>query len=228
MSWSFQIKQRDRIALALAAVFLIIVLANWFVNYSMTQVSGQFRSVYEDRLVPALDISAMQERYYQNRLLVEEHLLSQDPALQKQLAQEIRANEAELDSLVLKFKHTYLTSQEQQDLQAFLQADRQFRDTQQAILARSHAGDKPAATDMYKKEGAQAFQQLLEPLHALSQLQEKVGHELYANAERQMKSLKVLSYLVIALAVILALLVGTLMQTSRKLRNVMPQKFHLN
>ncbi|OKL41615.1 hypothetical protein [Pontibacter flavimaris] len=38
--------------------------------------------------------------------------------------------------------------------------------------------------------------------------------ELYEDAERQIKSLKVLSYLVIAMAVILSLLVGMLWQPS--------------
>ena len=67
-------KERQKIAIALCAVFVIIVLANWWVSHSMTQVSSQFASVYHDRLVPALDLAAMQERYYQNRMLLEEHL----------------------------------------------------------------------------------------------------------------------------------------------------------
>ncbi|WP_266205479.1 MCP four helix bundle domain-containing protein [Pontibacter kalidii] len=228
MSWSFRIGNRNRIALALGIVFLIILLANWFVSYSMTKVSGQFKSVYADRLVPALDISAMQERYYQNRLLLEEHLLATSPEEEQRIMAEIERHEAELDSLLRKFQATYLTTQESQDLQAYLEADRNYAKTQQTILVKSHTGDKAAAMALFRHEGMAAFQKLLQPLHALSQLQEQVGQELYEDAERQMKTLKVLSYLVIALAVILALLVGTLLQSSRKLNNIKPQKYHLN
>ncbi|PTX20317.1 chemoreceptor-like protein with four helix bundle sensory module [Pontibacter mucosus] len=228
MSWSFRIGNRNRMALALSFVFLIIMAANWFVSYSMTKVSGQFKSVYADRLVPALDISAMQERYYQNRLLLEEHLLASTGEEEQRVLQEMAQNEADLDSLLQKFRATYLTTQENSDLQDYLQAGKDYAKTQQAILDMSQAGDKPAALAMFRQEGMAAFQELLKPLHALSQLQEKVGHELYEDAERQMTSLKVLSYLVIAMAVILALLVGTLLQSSRKLTNIKPQKYHLN
>ncbi|WP_299757203.1 MCP four helix bundle domain-containing protein [uncultured Pontibacter sp.] len=228
MDWSFRISHRNRIALALAFVFLIIVLANWFVSYSMTKVSQRFESVYADRLVPALDISAMQEKYYQNRLLLEEHLLATTAKEEKQIMQQIEQNETDLDSLLHKFRATYLTSQESEDLNEYLKAGERYSKVQQTILVMSHTQDKATAMAMFRQEGMQSFQELLLPLHALSQLQEEVGHELYADSERQMKSLKVLSYLVIALAVILALLVGSLLQASRQLKHIKPQKYHLN
>lgn len=228
MNWSFRISHRNRIALALAFVFLIIVLANWFVSYSMIKVSQRFESVYADRLVPALDISAMQEKYYQNRLLLEEHLLATTAKEEKQIMQQIEQNETDLDSLLHKFRATYLTSQESEDLKEYLKAGERYSKVQQTILVMSHTQDKATAKAMFRQEGMQSFQELLLPLHALSQLQEEVGHELYADSERQMKSLKVLSYLVIALAVILALLVGSLLQASRQLKHIKPQKYHLN
>ncbi|MDX5436348.1 MAG: MCP four helix bundle domain-containing protein, partial [Pontibacter sp.] len=171
MNWSYRIGYRNRIAFALAAVFLIIVLANWLVSYNMTQVSRQFKSVYADRLVPALDISAMQERYYQNRLLLEEHLLADEQEVQQVILSEIEANERELDSLVLKFQATYLTNQESQDLKDYIKADTKYRKVQQTILILSHTGDKAGAATLYKEDGRVAFQNLLRPLHALSSLQ---------------------------------------------------------
>ncbi|MCX2741878.1 MCP four helix bundle domain-containing protein [Pontibacter anaerobius] len=228
MTWSFRIGNRNRIALALGFVFLLILLANWLVSYNMTKVSSQFKSVYADRLVPALDISAMQERYYQNRLLLEEHLLTDAQEEEQRIMQAIEQNEVELDSLLRKFQATYLTKQETKDLDMYRQAARQYAKAQQTILVMSHTGDKGAALKLFRKEGMAAFQEVLQPLHALSHLQEQVGQELYANAERQMNSLKVISYLVIALAIILALLVGSLLQTSRQLKSIKPQKYHLN
>lgn len=227
MSWSFKIKQRKKIALAFGSIFLIIVLANWFVSYSMKVVSTQFKSVYADRLIPALDISAIQEFNYQNRLLLEEHILA-DPTRKKQLAQKISQNERKIDSLVAKYSATYLTTKESEDLELYLQADQQLGLVMTSILARSTAGDNQTAYELYQQQGLEAFQEVLLPLHALSQLQEEVGQSLYEDAERQMKSLKMLSNLVIALAVILALVVGTLLQTSRKIKQIKPQRFHLN
>lgn len=99
MNWTYKIPERNKIALALGAVFLIIVLANWWVSYSMKQVSHQFKSVYQDRLVPALDIAAMQERYYQNLMLLEEHMQTQSREQERQLRARFLENLQEVDSL---------------------------------------------------------------------------------------------------------------------------------
>lgn len=228
MSWNFRIKQPDKIALALGAVFLVIVLANWFVSYSMNRIGGQFKSVYEDRLVPALDISMMLEHYYQNRLLLEEHVLATQPRQQDSLQQLMQANNQALDSLLVKYETTYLTTQESQALAKYKTAFRNLSGVQQEILHHSRNSGKATATELFATEGKNAFLDLLEPLHTLSRLQQEVGHELYASAERQVQALKVLSYLVMGMAVLIALLIATLLQTSRKLRNIKKQQYHMN
>lgn len=228
MSWNYRINQRDRIALALGAVFLIIVLANWLVGYSMQQVSGQFRSVYEDRLKPALYISAMQEHYYQSQMLLEKHIAAPDAPAKAALQEELETHRTALDSLVKMYEVTYLTNQESRDFAYYLHADSDLNEATEEILELSGQGQQARALYLFRADAKPAFRRLLRPLHALSQLQEEVGHELYASAESRIKGLKVLSYLVIGMAVILALLVGTLLQTSRKLKQVKPQHFHLN
>lgn len=228
MKWTYRIRERNKVALALGAVFLIIVLANWWVSFSMQQVSTQFRSVYQDRLVPALDIAAMQERYYQNLMLLEEHMQAQSEEQELQLHASFIQNLKEVDSLLAKYETTYLTQKEVADLENLKAAVGKLTQLQLKAMDTSHARDKAAAANMYKMEVVPAFNQMLLPLHSLSQLQQEVGHELYASAERQLSSLKTLSYLVIALAVILALLVGSLLQTSREIKNIKPQNYHLN
>jgi len=221
-------KERQKIALALCVVFVIIVLANWWVSHSMTQVSSQFASVYHDRLVPALDLAAMQERYYQNRMLLEEHLLAKDPAQQRRIEEQLQQHTAEIDSLSAKYEATYLTKQESQDLRQYKQAVAHLTAVQTQALELSRSGDKAAAEWIYKAEVVPAFDRLLMPMHALSSLQQDVGHELYASAERQLNSLRMLSSVVVACAVILALLIGVLLQNKRQQIKIKPQQFHLN
>lgn len=221
-------QDRHKIALALCAVFTIIVLANWWVSYSMTQVSSQFESVYQDRLVPALDIAAMQERYYQNRMLLEEHLHVEDPVQQQRVEASLQQHIQEIDSVSAKYEATYLTSQETKDLQQYKQAVKRLTAAQLQVVELSRAGDKAAATSLYKAQVVPAFNELLMPIHALSRLQQDVGHELYAASEQQLNSLKMLSSLVVACAVILALLVGVLLQNKRQKIRIKPQQFHLN
>ncbi|MEJ8802288.1 MCP four helix bundle domain-containing protein [Pontibacter sp. H249] len=228
MNWSINLRQRDKIALALGIIFLVIVLANWFMSYSMKQISGQFKSVYEDRLVPALDISAIVERSYENHLLLEEHILAAEAGVKEKLASQISQNQHEIDSILVKFEATYLTKEEYKDLQNYKVARQDLLEVQQAILKQSGDLNTREAREKFTTAGNTTFQLLLNPLHDLSKVQETVGHDLLDSAERQMNAIKILSTLVIAMAVIIALLVATLLQTSKKLNSIKQQNFHWN
>lgn len=228
MSWSFRIEQRSKIALALCATFVLITMAYWFVSYTVNQVGSQFKSVYYDRLVPALDIATIQERFYQNRLLLEEHILTSETEEMNTFESGMSQNASDIDSVLTKFKATELTAQEKLDLDELLLTKTKLETLQKAILVQSSAGNKEAALADYNGTSQTAFLELLKPLHALSKLQGEVGHVLYASAEKQVKTLQILSYLIIGLAVIIALLIVTLLQTNRKIKKIKPQQFHWN
>ncbi|MBC5991668.1 MCP four helix bundle domain-containing protein [Pontibacter cellulosilyticus] len=228
MNWSIGIRKRDKVALALGFIFLVIVLANWFVNYSMKQVSHHFKSVYEDRLVPALDISAIVERSYKNHLLLEEHILTDDTTEKEKLSGDISQNQKQIDSILVKFEGTYLTIDERQSLENYKKARQNLLTVQNAILSQSGNLNTVAAKKSFNTAGNASFQLLLNPLHDLSKIQGTIGHELLNSAERQMNFIKLLTTLVIAMAVIIALLVATLLQTSRKLNSIKQQNFRLN
>ncbi|WP_242918837.1 MCP four helix bundle domain-containing protein [Pontibacter liquoris] len=228
MSWNYTVSQRNKISLGLGFVFILIILANWFVQYSMARIGGQFASVYHDRLVPALDISALLEKHYENRQQLEG--LLQTPSLQDRQALQagIISLATTQDSLLARFEITYLTEKESANLRKYKMARQQWLGIQQQLLVYSNRDQLQAAASLYQHQGETAFTRMLPPLHALLSLQEEVGQELYRSAGQQVQALKVLSYLVIALAIILALLVGTLLQTSRKLRQSKPQQYRWN
>lgn len=228
MNWSIGIRKRDKVALALGFIFLVIVLANWFVNYSMKQISHHFHSVYEDRLVPALDISAIVERSYENHLLLEEHILATDRVTKVGLHEQIDRNQRQIDSILVKFEGTYLTPDERQSLDNYKQARQNLLVVQNDILSKSGRLNTSLAKNSFNTSGNASFQLLLIPLHDLSKIQGTIGHELLNSAERQMNFIKMLTTLVIAMAVIIALLVATLLQTSRKLNSIKQQNFRLN
>ncbi|MCJ8163633.1 MCP four helix bundle domain-containing protein [Pontibacter sp. E15-1] len=221
-------RQRYKIALALCAIFVIIVLANWWVSYSMTRVSRQFASVYHDRLVPALDLAAMQEHYYQGMTLLERHLQAPDPGQQRQLEAQLRQHHTDIDSIAAKYEATYLTPRETTVLQQYKAAANRLMEVQLKTVRLSSAAETSAAVKLREQKVDPAFMAVLNPLHALRQLQQEVGHDLYASAGQQLNTLKMLSYLVIALAVVLALLVGVLLQNNRRGILIKPQKFNLN
>ncbi|MBX0334706.1 MCP four helix bundle domain-containing protein [Pontibacter sp. HSC-14F20] len=228
MNWAYRITKRDKVAFALGSVFAIIILANWFASYSIGRVSNQFSEVYHDRLVPSLVISDVMERYYQNRLTLEDHILSTSAAEHDSLNQLVVANTEAIEALVLQFEKTYLIERESAGLATYKKEFGKLVTVQDRILELSSNGEKAEAENLYRTEGHQAFLHLLEPLHELIKLQGEVGQELYQSADRQVKTLKILSYLVIGMSVFIGLLVVTLLQATRKLNNIKPQNYHLN
>lgn len=228
MNWAYRITKRDKIAFALGTVFAIIILANWFASYSIGLVSNQFREVYHDRLVPSLVISDVMERSYQNRIMLEDHILSTSGKEHDSLHKAVLANTQEIEALINQFERTYLVERENAGLATYKIQFANLVHVQERILELSTAGNKEEAQCLYASVGHETFLNLLEPLHELIALQGEVGKELYDSAERQVKTLKVLSYLVIGMSVFIALLVATLLQATRKLNNIKPQNYHLN
>lgn len=227
-NWFFSNSQRRQIGMALGVVLVVILFANWFVGYTMQQVDLQFKSVYQDRLVPASYMSDILERSYQNQLLLERHLQTQQVQEMDNIHATWQQNSAAIGNVIRKFETTYLTEQENIYLNDFKQDLTKLEETQKQIFSLSSSNNKPAAQQAYRGENLQQFQKLLAPLHNMISLQEKVGHELYLSADRQVKSLKVLSYVVIAIAIFIALIIGTLLQTNRKINSIKPQNFQLN
>ena len=161
-------------------------------------------------------------------MYLEEHILSESEAKQDSLQALVQQNTLEIDSLMHKFEQTYLIERESAGLAQYKQQFAALVKVQDQILTLSSEGNQAQAKQLYRTKGYAAFLHLLEPLHELIRLQGEVGQELYESAERQVKTLKILSYLVIGLSVFIALLVATLLQATRKLRNIKPQNYHLN
>jgi hypothetical protein len=227
-NWVFSSNQRARIGLALGVVLLIIIIANWFVGYTMQQVDNQFKSVYQDRLVPASYMTEILERSYQNQLLLERHLQTQQTDEKNAIRSLWLTNKAVVADVVQKFETTYITDQEAVFLKEFKNSLLELEQTQKQLLALSDQRNQAGALQLYQTFNQQNFQHFLVPLHNIIKLQEEVGHELYLSADRQVKSLKVISYIVIAIAVFIALIIGTLLQTSHKLNSIKYQNYKLN
>ncbi len=225
MIWNLSGRQRYRMAMALAVGFVLIFAASWFVNHTIGKINEEFKSVYDDRLVPAADIARLVERFYQNQILLEQHLHVQSATEKASIQQEVEQHNKTIAQLIAKYSVTYFTEKEEAYFKEFASANKQLQNLQTQIL---ESDNQSIATGIYNKAYKAQIHTLLEQLHLLTSLQEEVGQELYLTAERQVKLLKMISSLVIAIAMIIALFVGSLMQSSRKIAAVKPQKFHLN
>jgi hypothetical protein len=56
MKWAFAIQRKIRLAIALAIMMLIVILLSLLESYNVNKVAKSFHSIYEDRLIPAVDL----------------------------------------------------------------------------------------------------------------------------------------------------------------------------
>jgi hypothetical protein len=117
-----RLKQRGRIAASFALLFVFFVILGLFSTSGIERITRSFRSMYEDRLIPSMDISEMLALLYENRVSVENHITTRDSIELIQYEQAVYRNHKKLDSLINKLSLTYLVPQEKQDLQQFTAA----------------------------------------------------------------------------------------------------------
>jgi hypothetical protein len=220
-------KYKYRAALCLVALFGTSLLAMYFIRENVDAADRTVKSLYKDRLVPAQDISFVQEKLYQNELLVQEHISATAADVHTRAASRIGRHGAEVDSLVDKFAHTFLVNQEVKSLEKYRDYLSVHRHTQGQILRLSEQGAKREAAALYRDEGQRHFAQLMGTVHQLSSLQTSVGHELYDRSHQNLLEAGLLSYLVIGLTVLVCLLAQALLKWFR-VTSRLPYKPGLN
>jgi hypothetical protein len=215
--WSYVIgeKYKYRFALCLVAIFGASLLGMYFIRMNVTAADQSVKSLYQDRLVPAGDISIVQEKLYQNELLVQEHIDAPAAGGHAQAAHQIRRHSAEMDSLVDKFAHTLLVNQEVESLKKYRRYLFMHRHIQGQILDLSERGFKQEAATLYRNEGQPRFAQLMDTVHQLASLQTSVGHELYDRSHRNLLDAGLLSYMVIVITILVCLLGQVLLKWFR-------------
>ena len=208
-------KYKYRLALCLVTLFGTSLLAMYFIRVNVNAADQTVKSLYKDRLVPAQDISFVQEKLYQNELLVQEHISATASAAHARAAHQVGRHGAEVDSLVDKFAHTFLVNQEVKSLEKYRRYLSVHRRTQGQILRLSEQGAKQEAAALYRNEGQRHFTQLMGTVHQLASLQTSVGHELYDRSHQNLLEAGLLSYLVIGLTVLVCLLAQALLKWFR-------------
>ena len=220
-------KYKYRAALCLVALFGTSLLGMYFIRVNVNAADQTVKSLYRDRLVPAQDISEVQEKLYQNELLLQEHISAPAADAQLVVVHQIRRHGAEVDSLVDKFAHTLLVNKEVESLKKYRSYLAMHRRTQGQILDLSERGAKQEAAALYRNEGQWHFEQLMGTVHQLSSLQTSVGHELYDQSHRNLLEAGLLSYLVIGLTIMVCLLAQALLKWFR-VTSRLPYKPGLN
>jgi hypothetical protein len=227
MKWLFVIKERYKIALYLTAIFVVSIAANLFERTQVNDIDKSIISMYNDRIIPAKDISSMLSYLYKNQLLLQEHIHTSEEQNYFQIESNIELNYQAIDSLTERFAQTFLVDNEEVALDHYRDKIIRYKKIQDQIIVLSRKGLKSESYSSYQEKGQKAFQETIDPLNQLADIQVRVGQELYKDSHQKLAGSRIVSSLEIGIAIVIGIIANLLLKASA-LINRKHQNPHLN
>lgn len=182
-------------------LFVFFIILGLFSTSGFERISVSFRSMYQDRLIPSLDIGNLILLVYENRVSLENHITTLDEAERHMYEKQLQDNHVAIDSLIRKITNTYLVPEEKADLGLFNSKLSIYRDAEQQMLRLSRELKTDSALRILTHEGDKTFHAAVEPLQKLGKDQQKVGEELYTESQQIARNQKILAYSIMIAAV---------------------------
>lgn len=227
MKWSFVIQQKLKAAFLLGGVMLVIVLVSYLSGNNIRGIEKSVTSIYQDRLMPAIDIIHLTESLYSKRLLMEKHLLSGSDQDNTVLQEKLSTYDKKIDSLIFAYEQTYLVEQESRSFLALKNRIAEYSLLEKSILSFSNAGFRDEGIALFEGKGGEVFQHTIGRLNELTSIQSVVGNELRAASDSEVSLFRLYSTLLIIAALVVGGLILHLIFSS-KIINTERKGFHLN
>lgn len=206
---------------------LLIVLCNFLSRRSINDIGKSFSSIYQDRLVPAVDMVYLSENLYTKRLLVEKHLFSANDSTQDLVLAKLAKQDQQIDSLIRKFEKTFLTVEEAKNLRSFKNRVSEYARLEENVLHLCRTGNRQAGSELFNETGSTAFQESIRCLNDLIKIQYTEGQSLVRESQSESSQFNMIATLQISIAVVIGLLILGLIHSSKIIQQDR-QPFHLN
>lgn len=225
MKWAFAIQRKIRLAIMLAVLMLFIILFSLLESYNVTRISRSFNSIYEDRLIPAVDLYFIADHIHDKRNELFTFLFT-DELSADELRVYLSKESAKVDTLISKYENTHLVSDETNHLSSLKKNIRDFR-RDELILIKTAENDKAAARNIYLNTTVHLYDEMNENLMKLAQVQTLVGKELLKESQSSQDRSEFISHLQFIIAVILGLIIMILVVTDKQVL-IRQEKYNLN
>lgn len=203
------------------------VLIRILEDKSVKNMNESFITLYNDRLVPAMDLYHIVENLYARRNIIESVLYSNAAANELGLKQNLSRYNHNIDSLLQKYEKTYLVQQEKVQLQDLKQNLSLILRMEQDLVSNIYNNQAAAALALYERQGKRMFSSATMHLTKLIDTQKQVGNEIIEQTEKIVSGTKIYSNLQLALAILIGILIVSILFTSNVV-NIRNDKYNLN
>ncbi|WP_291403219.1 MCP four helix bundle domain-containing protein [Daejeonella sp.] len=225
MKWAFAIQRKIRLAIALAIMMLLIILLSLWESYNVNKISKSFRSIYEDRLIPAVDLYLI-SGHIQNKRNKLVSFLFTDKISVEEIKNVLSLENKQLDTLINKYEKTYLVKAETNHLQN-LKKNLKIFERDELLLINASLDNKEFAKNLYLNTTINFYENIDQDLILLTQVQTQIGKELLAESSKSQSSSSLISQLQIVVAIILGLIIMILIITDKQVI-LKQEKYTLN
>jgi hypothetical protein len=227
MRFAYSIQQKVKIAVLLFFIMTCSILIRILEDKSVKNMNESFISLYNDRLVPAMDLYHIVENLYARRNIIESVLYTNVQAHQLDLRGNLARYNRNIDSLVNKYEKTYLVQQEKVQLQDLKKNLKSIMTMEQRLVNHVYNNQSAVALNDYERQGKAMFSNATNYLTKLIDTQKQVGNEIITDTERIVSGSKIYSNLQLALAILIGILIVGILFTSNVV-NIRNDKFNLN
>jgi hypothetical protein len=200
MHFSYFIQQKLKLASALLIILVLVLINNRLENKNINELGETFGSVYKDRLLVENYIYKLATATQEKKYLLTEYGQKQDLDIKN----EALFINTKIDALLSDYKNTYLTVAEKEVFTEYLKNNQQLR-----VIEQDPKMEISQLNSLYDEN--------LVLLNELSNIQMKVGKDLYNNSRSIVTSNAGLSYLELGLLVILGLITQVLIFNSKSI-----------
>ena len=227
MRFAYSLKQKVKIATLLFFVMTCSILITILEEKSVNKMNESFSSLYNDRLIPAMDLFQVVEIVYSKKSLLEELIYRNNPADLNTSAATLKSANFTIDSLVGKYEKTFLVQKEKELLLLLKHQLSDLVETEKNILSMLTSGNKSKAHNLFEGTGQVTSDRIIKNVSNLMRTQKQVGTEIITDTAFVISGSRIYSNLQIALAIVIGILIVGILFTSNVVY-MKNDKFNLN
>jgi len=227
MRFAYSIKQKFQIAVLLFFVMACSILIRILEDKSMSNMNASFVTLYNDRLIPAMDLYHIVDNVYSRKNMMESVVYANTSAEKVNLKGKLAVYNKNIDSLLSKYEKTYLVEQEKTHLKQLKQSLQSLLLMEQRLLSEIYRQESSAALALYESQAKPLFFKTTQHLTAMIDTQKQVGNEIIKHTENIVSGTKIYSNLQLALAILIGILIVGILFTSNVV-NIRNDNFRMN
>lgn len=183
---------KTRIKLLASFLFMAIIVAVLGIISirGMSDLSGDVNSLFDDRLIPAVDLGKINNNLSNLRIGALRIMNESDPAKQQEILNGASGNQQEIEKLIEKYGSTYLVPDEKKTFEEFKAAWKAYNESRLRTYNLAVQGKLEEAKYNATSDAGPKFKTVDEKINRLIEIQGEVGSELKKQADKDYRSLR--------------------------------------